>query len=147
MADGYNIKRGNTTSTVENGFPYLKSQEMILNHLRAKEEYEQLKIEKQYQHEKDLADKKNERIKDTLNINLGWVGRFFGGNKNISHNIVAILISLLLLFDIISSVGIYCWGKEIDESKLDLIKIIWGESAPLITLALGYIFGKKSNSE
>lgn len=147
MADGYNIK-GDINSAIKDGFSNSKTQKMLLDHLKTREshEHEKAKLEAQFQQEKDIAKIKREKEESLLKIQLGRIGRLFGGNKNISHNIVAILISLILLFDIVSSIGIYCWGKEIDESELDLIKIIWQESAPLITLALGYVFGRKSDS-
>ena len=67
----------------------------------------------------------------------GWVGKAIGTNvKNASINIAFILILLLLIYCALDMIGRYLSCKEF---KYELFEIV----LPVITLALGYIFGKK----
>ena len=46
----------------------------------------------------------------------------------------------------IFSILIYIYDKSLSESGIQLIEKIWGGTIPVITLSLGYIFGKKNEA-
>jgi hypothetical protein len=72
-------------------------------------------------------------------IEQGWVGKIWGGTSNSKINIAALIISIAMLFAIFYS----CFVKE---NAPFSAKDCWTTVTPIITLALGYIFGdKKSN--
>ena len=67
----------------------------------------------------------------------GFVGRVIGTNtKNATVNTAFILILLLLLYCIVDMIGAYLRCKPFEYKSFDMV-------LPVITLALGYIFGKK----
>lgn len=82
---------------------------------------------KQFDHENELKDKE-----------LGWIGKFFGSGENSSKNIAVILCVLLMLGGTIISCIAYFMDKD-----TQFIGLIWNKILPIITLSLGYIFGKK----
>lgn len=70
----------------------------------------------------------------------GWVGRIWGDGNNSAVNIAGILIVLLVVI----GAGYTFWmlsvgWQESHSQVLDFWKVI----VPLITLALGYLFGKR----
>ena len=76
-------------------------------------------------------------LEDNKNIReIGLLGRFFGSGDNVKLNIAGITISSLLVFGIIFTFFEYYNGKTNFE--------IWKIITPIITLSLGYIFGKNS---
>lgn len=88
----------------------------------------QLKMqERQFEHENSIKDK-----------DLGWLGKFWGSGENSSRNIAAMVLFLLIFGSSVVSVVIYCSTQD-----SSLIVKIWGYVTPVISLALGYIFGKK----
>ena len=68
---------------------------------------------------------------------LGWLGVIFGGVESASKNITAIICVLILIGMIWLSVYAY----DCDNGILK-IKDIWGIGTPILTLSLGYLFGK-----
>lgn len=70
----------------------------------------------------------------------GILGRFFGGKDSSSNNIAGLFICALLIIASLYTLGmaIYC-PNNTHSQVLDF----WGIVTPLITLALGYIFGNK----
>lgn len=69
---------------------------------------------------------------------LGWLGKFFGAAENAAVSISGLIIIGILIFLILSGfVGILCDGK------IEKVEKFWNLSIPIITLSLGYIFGKK----
>lgn len=89
----------------------------------------QLQIqERQFAHENSLKEKE-----------LGWMGKFFGSGDNSSRNIAAFVSVLLLLGASVVSVVIYACERD-----NVLISKIWGLVIPVLTLSLGYIFGKEN---
>lgn len=92
------------------------------------------------QHDFDLECKKldQKHEQETITKNLGWIGRTFGNAENASKNITAILCILLLVGVATVSVIVYC--NEHDISK---VTGLWDGVLPIITLSLGYLFGKK----
>ena len=100
-------------------------------------------------HERDLQKEQHvfelSRIKlnqqheiDTIDKNLGCIGRTFGGAENASKNITAILCILLLVGVTIVSIIVYC-----KEKAVSAVAGLWDGILPIITLSLGYLFGKK----
>ena len=95
---------------------------------------------KKDQHEFDLNCKKMDQQHelDTIDKNLGCVGRTFGSAENASKNIAAILCILLLVGVTIVSIVVY--NKE---KTVAAVAGLWDGILPIITLSLGYLFGKK----
>ena len=90
----------------------------------------------QHSHEEQMQQMKDK--KDIIICELGWVGRFFGGEKNSSKNITAALNILLIIGASAISLIIY-----FDKGDTDFIKAIWASITPIVSLSLGYLFGKK----
>ena len=104
---------------------------MTLQHKREqqKEDHDfQLQMQKlQHDHENGLKEK-----------DLGWLGKIFGGENISSKNITAFVCGILLIGVIAFSVVIYCK----DTSDKGFIGQLWDYILPIITLSLGYLFGK-----
>lgn len=92
------------------------------------------------QHDYDINCKKIElqHELDTIDKNLGCIGRTFGSAENASKNITAILCILLLVGVTIVSIVVYC-----KEKTVSAVAGLWDGILPIITLSLGYLFGKK----
>lgn len=97
-----------------------------------KHEQNQLKEQHKYQ------EKENEHSRETEKIKLGRIGRWFGTGENASKNITATICILLIVGGAVVSLYAYAWKND-----KDLVEKIWGTIAPIITLSLGYLFGKK----
>ena len=69
-----------------------------------------------------------------MDLDSGWLGRCFGSGNNAPTNIAGALVIFLLL----SGIAVLFLQSAIP--PLEYWKII----APLLTLVLGYLFGKKS---
>lgn len=70
----------------------------------------------------------------------GVLGRFFGIKPiNVAMHIGFVICAILIFVVIIDAIHSYCIGQSIN---LDLLEIVF----PIVTLSLGYIFGKGSNS-
>ena len=73
---------------------------------------------------------------------LGMLGKFFGSGKSIKLNIAGLFIFILLLTGIVYTASVMLF-KNTENKMLIGILEFWGIITPLITLALGYVFGKK----
>lgn len=83
-------------------------------------------------------DKDQNHEKELLSKNLGTIGCLFGSTEHASKNITAtICLSLIIGVSIIS-----CWVYYTKED-ITFIKNMWTNISPIITLSLGYLFGKK----
>ena len=70
----------------------------------------------------------------------GFMGRFLGTkSSNVSMHIALIICCLLILIIIIDMMHSYIIGNNIN---MDLISLI----SPILTLSLGYIFGKSEGN-
>lgn len=78
------------------------------------------------------AEREHQRL--ARNIELGFLGKLFGSQTN---NIAALVISSGLLIGFIYTSAVVLWYNN----DLESIKSFWAIITPLITLALGYIFG------
>ena len=112
------------------------SSKIVLNRDQYKHEQTQLKE----QHNFDLSRKEsdNSHMREMEVVKQGWIGHVFGTGDNASKNITASICLLLILGCAV--VSLYAYIKNGDK---DLASSIWGVIAPIITLSLGYIFGKK----
>ena len=90
--------------------------------------------------DKDLANKMldNDREKFKNSIEIGWLGKIWGSPKTSPNNIAGFTIVLLLLLGIVWTI----FSKDFDSAKS-----LWSIITPIITLALGYLFGEKSKKE
>lgn len=80
--------------------------------------------------------------KEQSQSELGNLGKFFGSGNSISKNIAGLTICSLLLVGIIYTfILLFKGATETDLS----IKDFWGVILPLITLTIGYLFGKKGD--
>lgn len=100
-------------------------------------EYRNIKKDEQ-KHEETMEGINSER--DTLQqqLNLGLLGKLFGGEQNSSKNIAA-LINICLIIGA-TAISLLIYFTEHDKS---FVKAIWTGILPIVTLSLGYLFGKK----
>jgi hypothetical protein len=71
-----------------------------------------------------------------MDLEAGWLGKCFGGSSNAPLNIAGLLVVLLVG----SGVSVLFFQSAIPAS--DYWKII----VPLLTLVMGYVFGKGSHN-
>lgn len=104
------------------------------NHSHA-EAMTRMDIEKQLKEQEIKADL--ELKKYSYRKKLGWLGIIFGGEKEASKNITATICVLTITGMIVLSICAYnC------EDGISKIKDIWSIGTPILTLSLGYLFGK-----
>lgn len=72
---------------------------------------------------------------------LGLLGQFFGSGNSIKLNIAGLFIFILVLTGIIYTACIL-FSNNVSPKVIGILEF-WGIITPLITLALGYVFGKK----
>jgi hypothetical protein len=68
-----------------------------------------------------------------MSLEAGWLGRVVGSAKNAPTNITFLVVALVL----IAGLGVALLSPQ---DRLEFWKII----LPVLTLALGYVFGQKS---
>lgn len=110
--------------------------EIALN--REQNKHEQTKLKEQHSYDLSKQEKDNAHIQEIEKTKLGRIGRLFGTGDNASKNITATICILLIIGGAI--VSLYAYAAKDDK---ELAGRIWGVIAPIITLSLGYIFGKK----
>lgn len=71
-------------------------------------------------------------------VKYGWFGRVFGAEENSSKAITFTVIAIILIFWIAICV-VSVFHSEVKDIFIDTFKVI----TPIITLAFGYLFGKK----
>lgn len=109
-----------------------------LDILKEKNKHEKDVQREQHGHEKDLQKQQHEHEIEMLKKKMGALGRFFGTDDNSSKNITAIICCLLLVFALGVSLGAY-FAKD----DVSFAKWMWGAILPIISLSMGYLFGKK----
>lgn len=81
----------------------------------------------------------NEYIHSENKIQYGWLGNFFGTEKNASKNITFIILAIILF--------IFCilmfWADFCNIITHSFILSLLDKLLPLFTLAFGYFFGKQ----
>ena len=76
-----------------------------------------------------------------MNRELGMLGQFFGSRNSIKLNIAGLFIFILVITGITYTACIL-FSPTVNAKAIGILEF-WGIITPLITLALGYIFGKK----
>jgi hypothetical protein len=69
-----------------------------------------------------------------MDLEAGWIGKCFGSRINAPLNIAGVFVMLLA----VSGVAVLFTSCSIPASEY------WKTIAPLMTMAMGYIFGKSS---
>lgn len=91
------------------------------------------------------APKRTTSRRDRLEPLSGEVSKIIGSGENAQHSIVYKTIAWSFTTGVVFSVMVFVYvvyaGKE---NPLDSIKGVWSIFIPVITLSLGYIFGKSS---
>lgn len=77
-----------------------------------------------------------------LDKELGRLGKFFGSGESVRLNITGLLIIILILTGILYTITILCFNLSNNTYAIS-ISNFWSIITPIITLALGYLFGKK----
>lgn len=101
-------------------------------------QHEQITQREEHEFQLRCKDKDQQHEKELLNTNLGRIGRLLGSAEHASKNITASICLLLILGVSIISCWVYYTKQDID-----FIKSMWTNISPIITLSLGYLFGKK----
>ena len=115
--------------------PSLKKQEIknALEQAKFTHDEEMAKIEQQTK----IRGAEIEAEKDIHKKNLGWLGHIFGSPEGASKYITATICLITLIGMICLSIKAYnC------EDGIARIKDIWSIGSPIVTLSLGYLFGK-----
>mgnify|MGYP000954407827 CR=1 FL=1 len=82
---------------------------------------------------------------DKLSPVVGEVSRIIGSGENAQHSIVYKTISWSFTAGVIFSLMLFVYAiTNNKENPLELIKGTWAIFVPIITLSLGYIFGKSN---
>ncbi len=96
------------------------------------------KLERHYIHAETEKKQDHEHEREILEAKLGSMGRFFGhdahSSKHITFAIIFILFIINFIFTLIFYRQPYC---------SDFVSKLWEQMFPLITLSLGYIFGRE----
>ena len=78
-----------------------------------------------------------------MELESGWLGKFFGNKANAPSNVSGLVLIVLLLSGIVMIVLPYE-----DHNALSVTpKEYWEIIVPIVTLILGYMFGKRSNGD
>ncbi|MFT3934175.1 MAG: hypothetical protein QM726_11205 [Chitinophagaceae bacterium] len=92
--------------------------------------------------DKELANKvlDNHNNLEKERVNQGYLGKIWGSSSSIPNNVAALSVIILIL----TGIGYtYCMmTTPLDRIPLS-IKDFWSIISPLITLAIGYLFGDK----
>jgi hypothetical protein len=82
----------------------------------------------------------NQNELDKIKTERGFLGGIWGNSDKIPNNIAALFIIILLLTGVLYTYS----TMNLSQDKISLpIKDFWAIIAPLITLAIGYLFGDK----
>lgn len=93
-------------------------------------------LDKKFQHEKEMLEANNKFKLLKITKELGVIGILFGNSQNASKNITVFICFLLLIIASIDTFLLY--QKNAFCNMFDL----WSKIFPILTLSLGYIFGK-----
>lgn len=137
MEDSYNTSSGNTYSSAT-----IRKIELQNTHeqvqLKEEHDHEEKMVKLKYENEQTLKDKECQHEANINNQSLGWFGRLFGSQENSSRNITGIIcLSFVAGATLISLMVYFC------KDDTAFVKRMWEVICPIITLSLGYLFGKK----
>ena len=96
--------------------------------------------------DKELAKKvlNNHNELERQRVSQGVLGKIWGNSSSIPNNIAALSVIVLIVTGIIYTYS----TMKIATDKIALpIKDFWAVISPLITLAIGYLFGDKSKKD
>ena len=82
-------------------------------------------------------------LEEGKKIERGFLGRIWGSIEHSSNNIAGLFIVLLLIIGFVYTICLLCSNVCDGHNK---ILEFWNMLSPLLTLALGYLFGKGRNS-
>lgn len=81
-------------------------------------------------------------LRQARNQELGWLGKFFGGEKNAPIAVAAVVLVISVIsFLVMHS---YVAFGDIDEERIKIVVGAADKCLALATLALGYVCGKSS---
>ena len=101
-------------------------------------EHQKAMAKEDHEYNLNLQRSQHKHEVEMKNKDLGWIGFIFGTAENASKNIAALICLILVIGSIVFSCIIYDCGKD-----NGFIETIWQISMPVVTLSLGYIFGKR----
>lgn len=136
METQYNVGLGSNYSSDST----IKQLEIQTNHeqVKQKEEYAHEERMEQIKNESKDKDERRKHEKEMGDQALGWFGRLFGSKENSSRNITgAVCLSFTAGATLVSLIVYF--GKD----DIEFVKGMWGIICPIITLSLGYLFGKR----
>lgn len=91
-----------------------------------------------HDHEREMKELDHKQALEMLDRKAGSFGQYFGIEDSASKNITLIII-IIFLFIVFAL--IFTFYKESPHSQF--VEIVWNSAVPVLTLALGYIFGKQ----
>ena len=101
-------------------------------------EHQKAMVQEDHEYQLKMQKSQHDHEISMRNMDIGKVGRVFGSSENSSKNIAAVICFILLM----AVIGMSCWIYYMDKDK-SFIANLWQLVLPVITLSLGYIFGKK----
>lgn len=127
------------TKTSSAGSNNLSSNEIQPSTRPKSASYSEVRLKKDaYEHEERVKDSDHKHELALQEKRLGTLGRMFGADENSSKNITFVIIVMMLMIAIFLT-----YVRPETESNDDLIYKIWEKVFPIVTLSLGYIFGKQ----
>lgn len=109
-----------------------------LKKLELQNAHEQVQLKEQHEHEERMADMQYRHEANLNNQALGCFGRIFGSQENSSRNITGIICLSFVAGATLTSLIVYFCKED-----TAFVKKMWEVICPIITLSLGYLFGKK----
>lgn len=121
------------------------SADSTIKQLEIQTNHEQVQLKEKYAHDEKMEQIKNKSEDDQRKHEkemgdqaLGWFGRLFGSKENSSRNITgAICLSFTAGATLVSLIVYF------SKDDTEFVKGMWEIIYPIITLSLGYLFGKR----
>lgn len=101
-------------------------------------EHQRVMVQEEHEFQIKMQAQQHDQEKAMKNKDLGWIGFLFGTAENASKNIAALICLILIIGAMAFTYVIYNCGPD-----NSFIETIWDIVLPVVTLSLGYIFGKK----
>ena len=113
-----------------------------INQLKIKNKHEQIQLKEQHEYDCRLKQIYKEKELEILKSKLGFIGRCFGDAIHSSKNITFVICLFTFLYVVVMLLLVF-FNEDINNEKIDIVNSVFNEAMPVITLALGYLFGKK----
>ncbi len=137
MPNSYNVEGANNYSSAN-----IRKIELQNAHeqvqLKEEHEHEARMAELRYSNERTIKDGEHQHEETMYNQSLGKFGRLFGSKENSSRNITGTICLSFIAGATLVSLIVYFFKED-----LTFVKYMWSVTSPIITLSLGYLFGKK----